>query len=87
MSATVFTAAVLAACVPSNYYADLDDDRRVICKKVAPLGSNIRRKTCRLTGELTFEERRQLLEQGYWEPRSTLGTPTTPRPAASGPDC
>jgi hypothetical protein len=70
-SATVISAAVLAACTPPTYYGDLDNERhveRIICKNVAPLGSNIRRQTCRLDRQLTFAERKQILRQGYREP-------------------
>lgn len=68
MSAAVFSAAVLAACTQSAYYANLDDDRRegrIVCRKEAPTGSNIRRKTCRLVGEFTEEKRRQMFGPGY----------------------
>ena len=64
MSAAVFSAVVLAACSPPTYYGDLDNERhveRVLCKNVAPLGSNIRRKTCRVGRQLTFEERKRVL--------------------------
>jgi len=64
MSAAVIGAAVLAACSPPTYYGSLDDERhveRVLCKNVAPLGSNIRRKTCRVDRQLTFDERKRVL--------------------------
>jgi len=78
-SATVISAAVLAACTPPTYYGDLDNERhveRIICKNVAPLGSNIRRKTCRLDRQLTFQERKAVLRQGYREP-GQWGRPAT----------
>ncbi len=64
MIATVLSAVVLAACSPPTYYGSLDDERhveRILCKNVAPLGSNIRRKTCRIGRQLTFEERKRVL--------------------------
>jgi hypothetical protein len=70
-SATVISAAVLVACTPPTYYGDLDNERhveRIICRNVAPLGSNIRRETCRLDRQLTFQERKAILRQGYREP-------------------
>jgi hypothetical protein len=64
MSATVISAAVLAACTTPTYYGSLDNERHVesiVCRNVAPLGSNIRRKTCRIDRKLTFEERKKVL--------------------------
>ncbi len=64
MIATVLSAVVLAACSAPTYYGSLDDERhveRILCKNVAPLGSNIRRKTCRIGRQLTFEERKRVL--------------------------
>ncbi len=74
ISASVFSAAVLAACTQSAYYADLDADRRegrIVCRMEAPFGSKIRRKTCRLVGEggeLTEEERREIFGAGSSAP-------------------
>ena len=64
MSAMVLSAALLGACSPPTYYGSLDNERhveRVLCKNVAPLGSNIRRKTCRVDRQLTFDERKRVL--------------------------
>jgi len=64
ISATVISAVVLAACTPPTYYGSLDNERhveRVLCKNVAPLGSNIRRQTCRVDRQLTFDERKRVL--------------------------
>jgi len=64
MMATVLGAVVLAACTAPTYYGSLDNERhveRVICKNVAPTGSNVRRKTCRVSRKLTFEERKRIL--------------------------
>ena len=72
MSAAVFSAVVLAACSPPTYYGDLNNERhveRIICKNVAPLGSNIRRETCRLDHQLTFQERKDILRQGHRVPK------------------
>ncbi len=73
MIATVLSAAVLAACTAPTYYGDLDNERhveRVICKNVAPTGSNIRRKTCRVSGsKLTFQDRKDILRQGHRVPK------------------
>ncbi len=86
-SATVISAAVLAACTPPTYYGDLDNERhveRIICKNVAPLGSNIRRKTCRLDRQLTFQERKDILRMGYQEAGSTRATHRVARNAPEG---
>jgi hypothetical protein len=72
MSAAVFSAVVLAACTPPTYYGDLNNERhveRIICRNVAPLGSNIRRETCRLDRQLTFQERKDILRQGHRVPK------------------
>jgi len=72
MSAAVISAVVLAACTPPTYYGDLNNERhveRIICKNVAPLGSNIRRETCRLDRQLTFQERKDILRQGHRVPK------------------
>ena len=70
MGAAVFSAAVLAACTQSAYYANLDEDRRegrIVCRNEAPFGSKIRRKTCRLVGEFTEKDRREMFGAGYHE--------------------
>jgi hypothetical protein len=70
MSAAVVSAAVLAACTQSAYFADLDADRRegrIVCRNEAPFGSKIRRKTCRLVGGITEEDRREMFGAGYHE--------------------
>ncbi len=72
ITAAVFSAVVLAACTPPTYYGDLNNERhveRIICKNVAPLGSNIRRETCRLDRQLTFQERKDILRQGHRVPK------------------
>ncbi len=73
ITAAVFSAVVLAACAPPTYYGDLDNERhveRIVCKNVAPTGSNIRRKTCRVSGsKLTFQERKDILRQGHRVPK------------------
>ncbi len=77
ISATVISAAVLAACTPPTYYGDLDNERhvaRIVCKNVAPINSNIRRKTCRLERQLTFQERKDILRMSYQQ-TSRLGGP------------
>ncbi len=91
-SAAVFSAAVLAACAPPNYYGDLDNERhveRIVCKNVAPINSNIRRKTCRVSGrKLSFQERKDILRQGYrgpeWGMRPTQGAARLPAEGSCG---
>jgi hypothetical protein len=79
IAATVLSAAILAACAPSPYQAALADDLRagrIVCEYEAPLGSNIRRKTCRLVDDLTRDEKEDIMRtfeqrpkiEGYGKP-------------------
>ncbi len=87
MSAAVFSAAVLAGCTQSAYFADLDADRRegrIVCRNEAPLGSNIRRKTCRLVGDFTEENRREMFGAGYQQAPFETHGPTRSAGGAAG---
>ncbi len=79
MNATVFSAAVLAACASSPYHADLADDLRagrIVCVHEAPIGSNIRSKMCRMITDLTLDEKEDIMRifeqrpkiEGYGKP-------------------
>jgi len=48
--------------------ANIDFDKpaeRLVCKMEAPIGSNIKRRTCRVVSNLSYRERKKLLQDGY----------------------
>ena len=81
ISAMVFSAVVLAACAPSPYHADLAGDLRggrIVCEYEKPLGSNIKQKICRLTYDLTRDEKERILRTFEQIPADMIKDMTRP---------
>ena len=48
--------------------ANIDFDKpaeRLVCKMEAPIGSNIKRRTCWVESNLSYQERKKLLQDGH----------------------
>jgi len=48
--------------------ANIDFDKpaeRIVCKMEAPIGSNIKRRTCWVESNLSYQERKKLLQDGH----------------------
>ena len=79
LSMTMISAAALAACVSPTNYANLDDDRHILCTREAPTGSRIKSGTCEYTGDIASDrELRGVRHRGRY------GDPFQHNPARGG---
>lgn len=65
---TIVSPVVLMACTSMpDYRANIEDwsEEKIVCKWRAPIGSNIKKKTCRAIRNLSFWERRDLIRDAY----------------------
>ncbi len=65
MTATVLSAAILAACAQTPYHAALIEEKRagrIVCEYEAPINSRIKRKTCRVVRDLTLQEQEDMVK-------------------------
>jgi len=52
----------------NTHEANIDFDKpaeRIVCKMEAPIGSNIKRRTCWVESNLSYQERKKLLQDGH----------------------
>jgi len=60
-TALIGAAALTTACGQPKYYANNVDDQKLVCTDDAPVGSRIKRKSCKLTGGAMAERQKELM--------------------------